>query len=131
MGLFHGQVGINWGVGSTISSVFGSFQSRDHHIKAQAEDIKDGGETTVSKVYWDSIEESTFSYVAIQNGPNLFGTAPVSFPSIGMFVQVFDSVLYPVIAGFWLVDDIDINSSNTAATRVTLRLTRYPFIQRI
>ena len=123
---YHG-VGINWGTYSTVQGAVGAFQSRDHGIRADSELVKDGGDTTVSKVYWDFREEATFTYVATQGGYN-FGNAYVSYPNIASWVYVTDTV-YPAISGYWLVDDVSIIGSNTSATRVTLKLSRYPNIQ--
>lgn len=128
MAIFHG-VGINFGVGSTVIGVNGAFQTRDHSIIAESELIKDGGETTVSKVYWDMQEHATFTYVAFQPGYWPFGNATVSMPDIASFVTVYDTT-YAQIVGSWLVDEITVTSSNTTATKVTLHLSRYPFLIR-
>ncbi len=140
---FHG-VGVNWGVDSTIIGVNGAFQTRQHSAKVQSEPIKDGGETTVSKVYWDMMEEATFSYVASSPSRYPLGQAPVNgnigyiqnwlygiaAPAIGQWINVVDPV-YTAIAGYWLVDEITTSSSNTSAVRVNLKLSRYPFLQKI
>jgi hypothetical protein len=126
---FHG-VGISWGVDSTISSVNGAFESRDHSYSSESELIKDGGETTVSKVYWDFSEEAIFTYVAIQPGSYPFGDAPVYAPNISDFVTIYDG-RYPRINGEWLVDAVTTRSSNTSAVRVTLKLSRFPYLLRL
>lgn len=128
MAILNG-VNVNWGVDTTVSGVNGLFQTRDHNYKVQSEEIKDGGETTLSKAYWDFMEEATFTYVAFQFSGTP-GYANVDIPYIGQFVNVIDGRYQP-INGFWLVDDIVIAGSNTSAARVTLKLTRYPYVARI
>jgi|ERR1035441_4455793 hypothetical protein len=118
-------VGVNWGVYSTIQYVVGAFQTRDNSYSSNSETITDGGNTTVSKVYWDFKEEASFTYVATQ--PFIAGNAGVMLPFVGYFVTVTD-LNYPAISGQWLVDSISVNGSNTTATRVSLRLSRYPFL---
>lgn len=124
---YHG-VGINWGVYSTVQNAVGSFQSRDHGFKSESEVIRDGGDTTVSKVYWDFREEASFTFVAT-NGRNV-GNAYVAHPNVSDWVYVTDNV-YPAISGYWLVDDVFVAGSNTSATRVTLKLSRYPQLQMV
>jgi hypothetical protein len=125
---FHG-IGINWGVNSTIIGVNGLFQTREHSSTAKSKEIVDGGETTVSKAYWDFKQTATFTYVAAQYG-GPFGNSNVDVPTIGNFVTVFDPS-YAYINGDWLVDAASVASSNTSAARVTLTLSRYPNLQRI
>ncbi len=123
----HG-VSVSWGVDSTIVGVNGAFQSREHTYKVDNRSIMNGGDTTVSKVYYDPIELANFTYVAIQliNG---FPNARVDIPFIGEWVRVVDNV-YGAINGYWLCENITVSSSNTSATRVTLSLARYPFVAR-
>jgi hypothetical protein len=129
MAVFHG-VGINFGVGSTIVGVNGAFQSREHSYRYAGDLIRDAGNTTVSKVYYDPAETAIFTYVAVQPSSNPFGNSTVDIPIIGEFIQVVDPN-YPAIAGYWLVDEISVAASNTSAARVTLHLTRYPYLERI
>jgi len=141
MAIHHG-VGINWGVNSTIVSVNGLFQTREHNFSVKAEEITDAGDTSVSKVYWDFKEFATFTYVSFQPGywPN--GNAPISIPSLSSWIRVYDPTYSIVINssqfiykqslsinGYWLVDDIVTAGSNTTSVRVTLKLSRYPYIQ--
>lgn len=129
MATVHG-VGISWGVDSTVVGVNGAFQSRDHTYSAESELIKDGGNTTVSKVYWDAKETAIFTYVAIQPGAYPNGDATVSIPYLAQFVTVYDG-RYPAINGNWLVDEISTQGSNTSAVRVSLTLSRYPYLRQI
>jgi hypothetical protein len=124
--IIHG-LSVNFGIGSILIGVNGAFQSRDHGIRIESEVVKDGGETTVSKVYWDQMEEATFTYVAV-NVVNNYSNAAVTFPSVGYWCSISD-YQYPAISGDWLVDDVQINSSNTTAARVTVKLSRYPYLQ--
>lgn len=129
MSKFHG-VGINFGVNSTIIGVNGLFQSRDHSYKVSTEQIRDAGNTTVSKAYYDPVETATFTYVAAQPSYNPYGNSHVDIPTIGEWITVIDNN-YPAIAGDWLVDSISTSGGNTTATRVTVALSRYPFLQRV
>lgn len=139
--VFHG-ITINWGVRTNIQGASGLFQTREHNTKINSEVITDGGDTPVSKVYWGKNEVATFTYVAAEGsyaagnnyGGNVFqlnnadgGYSEVYWPAVGTWVYLSD-VAYPYIAGNWLVDDVTTNTSNTTATRVILKLSRYPKI---
>lgn len=128
MAIHHG-VGINWGVNSTISSARGLFQSRDHSIECERDNIRDGGDTTVSAVFYDLRERATFSYVAASPAISFLGNTAVLYPQLGQWVTVTDPT-YSNIVGLWLVDNVLIASSNTSAARVTLQLSRYPYLRR-
>lgn len=141
MATFHGT-SINFGIGSTIVGINGLFQAREHHYAANSEVILDGGNSTVSKVYWDFREDASFTYVAAQPTTG-FGNALVNVPQLGSFITVVDYV-YPAVStdggyqyainayrGQWLVDDITISNSNSTAIRVTLKLSRYPLLQQV
>ena len=122
-------ISVNFGVGSTIIGVNGAFQSREHSYKVENDSIRDGGDTTVSKVYYDPVETAIFTYVAVQRVTR-FADARVDIPYIGQWVQIVDD-RYFAITGWWLCEGISTSSSNTAATRVTLALSRYPHVQKI
>jgi len=137
----HG-VSISFGIGTTIWGVNGMFQSREHHYIANSEEITDGGDTTISKIYWNYREEASFVYVAYQPAHNYYDAA-VQVPQIGSFVSVSDSI-YPAVSsdggynyainsarGQWLVDDVSVSNSNTTAVRVSVKLSRYPLMQTI
>lgn len=137
----HG-VSISWGIGTTIIGVNGLFQSREHVYLADGEVISDAGDTPTSKVYWNYREEAIFTYVAYQPAVN-FRDAFVSTPTIGEFVSVSDFI-YPADStdggynsatgtyrGLWLVDAVSVSNSNTSAVRVTVKLSRYPFITNV
>ena len=141
MAVFHG-VNINWGVNTNIEGVVGLMQTRDHNFNVNAEVITDGGDTPVSKVYWGQYEEATFTYVATDGLPaagNWWGgsvkalndagggNAQYVLPDIGQSVYVSD-VVNNQLDGNWMVDAISTHTSNTTATRVTLKLSRYPHL---
>lgn len=126
MAVHHG-VGVNWGVYSSVVGVNGAFQAREHSYKFSSELVRDAGNTTVSKVYYDPVETATFTYVAAQPVNYTSGNAPVDIPTMGTFIQVVDN-RYPAIAGYWLVDGISVVSSNTTAARVTLQLSRHQYM---
>jgi hypothetical protein len=125
MALFHGIV-INFGIGTTMFGYSGLFQSRTHGYKANSEEVKDGGQNTVGKGYFDYHEEAAFTYIPVSptggvNAGNLvFGT-----PVIGTYVTLTDNNNYGQISGLWLVEDVDTNTSNTTAVRVNVKLMRY------
>jgi hypothetical protein len=122
----HG-VSVNFGVYSTIVGVNGLFQSRDHHFVQDKDLIKDGGETTVAIAYWDQHEEATFTYVAYQPIFPPVANATVNIPTLGGVITIVDT-RYPRIAGNWFVDDIETSNSNVTSVRVTLKISRYPFV---
>ena len=118
-------VGINFGISSSLASITGAMQTRDHSYKSETEMIKNGGGDTVAKVYFDFSEEATFTYVATGASG---GAVTVTTGSIGALMTVTDST-YPAIAGTsWLVDDVSTAGSNTGAVKVTMKLSRYPNI---
>ena len=136
MAKVHG-VSVSFGIGTTIFGVNGLFQSRENRYEANNESVMDGGETTMSRLWWDFHEEAQFTYVAFQPQRN-FRDALVQTPQIGSFVNVSDPV-YPADStdggynfaidayrGRWLVDDVSVANSNTTAIRVTVKLSRYP-----
>lgn len=141
MAKFHG-VGVNFGIDTTIVGVNGMFQTRDHTYMADSELITDTGDTPVSKCYWNYREEATFTYVAVNPSRNI-GACRVDVPQIGTFISIVDynytydstdgGYNYAINAyrGPWLVDGVSISNSNTSAVRVTVRLSRYPFIQNV
>ena len=126
MAKYHG-IAVNFRVASAIGSVVGVFQSRDHSYEADNEMIKSGLGDTVEKTFYDLRETATFEYVAsAAGGPT--GAAAVTVPTVGDTMTVTDSV-YAAIAGTtWLVDNVDVKGSNTTATRVTVKVARYPAI---
>lgn len=135
----HG-VSVNFGIGSEIIDVQGLFQSRDHNYKIENASIKDGGDTTISKVYFDPAEYATFVYVAIGERvldaeteaiDGISSEADVTIPELGKWITITDNQKYPKIAGEWLVENISVASSNTSATRVTLSIARYPEVENI
>ena len=125
MAVFHG-VNINWGIDTDIQDATGLFQTREHGIRMNSEVITDGGETPVSKVYWGIYEEATFTYVAT-DFTYRNGNAQYFLPDIGSTVYVSDTVNNQ-LDGNWMVDNVSTHTSNTTATRVTLKLTRYPMV---
>lgn len=128
MAVFHG-VSVNWGVNTNISGVSGLLQTRDHTFNANSELILDGGETPVSKVWWGMYEEATFTYVATDFSYNN-GNAQYYLPDIGDIVYLSD-VVNNQLDGAWFVENIVTHTSNTTATRVTLKLSRYPNVDAI
>ena len=128
MPVFHG-VGVNWGVNSTIQGVNGAFQTRDHAYKVEKDQIRDGGDSTTSVVYYDEREHANFTYVETQFGHN-FGNGSVDKPYIGEWVYVYDNT-YNYITGWWICEDIVVAASNTSACRVTVALVRYPYVPRV
>ena len=125
MAVFHG-VSVNWGVETNIEGVTGLMQTRDHTLASNAELVVDGGETPVSKVYWGIYEEATFVYVAT-DFTYRSGNAKYMLPDIGSTVYVSDAINNQ-LDGNWMVDNVATHTSNTTATRVTLKLSRYPQI---
>src|ERR1051326_6903144 len=107
--VIHGA-SVNFGINSTIIGVNGAFQTRDHAYKVENDSIRDGGETTVSKVYYDPVEVASFVYVAVQPITG-HGNARVDIPYIGQWVQVLDPSYSP-INGWWLCENISVSSSN-------------------
>jgi|ERR1035437_1104773 hypothetical protein len=127
--VFHG-VSINWGVNTTISGITGLMQTREHSFHANSELILDGGDTPVSKVWWGMYEEATFTYVATEYSNNS-GNAQYYLPDIGDIVYLSDTVNTQLGGLPWFVDNITTHTGNTTATRVTLKLSRYPQIATI
>jgi hypothetical protein len=120
-------VNINFGIGSTVTSVTGLFQTNDHALESDNEIIRDGTGAESEKTYYAFKQTATFEYVATQSGA-ANGAATVSPPLVGALITVTDTN-YPLIAeSSWLLDNVDIKRSNTAALRVTLKLTFYPQI---
>jgi len=124
-------VGINFGVSSSVCAQFGTFtlQSRDIGFTSETELIKNSDGNTIAKVYFDQKREGTFEYIPL--GASGGANAP-TLPAIGDVATVTDSVT-PAVAWFatgsnWLVDDVQVKSSNTSATRVTVKMTSYPLI---
>ena len=126
MAVVHGNVGINFGIGTAVGTLSGLFQTREHHYLCESKDIKDGGETTVGKGYWNFSEEATFTFVSNTYLGVIYSN---NIPAIGYYITVYDAINYPAIEGTtWKVEDIITNSSNTTSTRITLKLTRHRYI---
>jgi hypothetical protein len=127
MAIFHGIV-INFGIGTTLVNFTGVFQTRTHVLKAESKEILDGGETAVGKAYFNYKEEASFTYIPVSPvGFVNAGNLSFGIPYIGQYITVNEFNNYNQIAGTWLVSDLDIQSSNTSATRVNIKLERYPY----
>ena len=124
---YHG-LRVNFGVASTIGSVVGIFQSRDHGLEADNELIRNGTGDHVTKVFYDTGRETcTFEYVASQAGA-ADGSATVTHPTVGDVFTVADANYAPIVGTSWLADSVDIRGSNTTAARVSVKATRYALI---
>jgi hypothetical protein len=121
-------VGLHFGVNSTTAYVVSGTlrtQSRDHNLKAEKEQVRDGDGTTVGIVYYDPSEEATFEFIPTSSGVSGTLNPSNSLSAIGSMGTVTDSV-YTAIAGTnWIVDDVSTKGSNTSALRVTLKLIRF------
>ena|ERR1035437_3352882 len=124
--VYHG-VNINFGIGSTITSVTGLFQTNDHGIESDNEIIRDGNGNEIEKTFYGFKQTATFDYVATQAGSPT-GTATVTYPTIGTMVTVADTNYTNIAGTNWLIDNVDSKRSNTAAVRVTIKMTAYPQI---
>jgi hypothetical protein len=126
MAIYHG-ISVNFGLSSSINTVSGAFQTRDHQYTSGNEIIANGQGDPVEKTYYGQIETATFEYVATNTGgPS--GTAAVLIPAQGQTATVVD-VLYSQISGStWLVDKASTKGSNTTAVRVTVDLWRASLI---
>ncbi len=122
---YHG-VGVNFGINTGVSTVTGLFQTRDQSFVSEAETIKNGIGDTYEKTFYDLHQTATFEFVATGAGPS--GTVPVIIPSVGDIITVTDTIYTQIAGTNWMVDGIDSKGSNTAAVRVTLKLTEYPNI---
>jgi len=121
------MVSVNFGVGSTITGVTGSFQRRDHDKISEVESVRNGSGTTVTRVYYDSHDEATFEYV-LGDGTNNSPSASVSLPTVGNFLTVADSNYSELAASTWLIDHVASAATNVSSLRVTLRLSKWPGI---
>ena len=125
MAKYHG-VGVNWGIGSTLNTATGQFQTRDHSYESEVEVIKTGLGDTIEKTWHDIHETATFEYVATGAGPG--GAVAVVMPSIGDLLTITDTQYSQIAGSTWLVDGVDTKGSNSSAVRVTCKLSRYPLI---
>src|SRR6266700_3399633 len=107
------QAGVNFGVSSSLAGVNGKFQTLDHEHKSEVEHIRDGGGSTVTKVYYDFNEEATFEYVA--SGTDNSMTVPVTSGSVGDLLTVTDSTYGGIVGTTWLIDNVSIKGSNTTS----------------
>ena len=130
--VIHGAQ-VNFGIGNVVQNINGTVQTREHHLSAESEELKDAGETARSKIFWNFKEECTFTYViAGNNGVVSYGDLPI----IGNYVTIntvsafaaSNTFYYPLGGNTWIVEDVIVNSSNQAASRVSLKLSRYPYI---
>jgi len=126
MAVFHG-IAVNFGVSSSLASVTGLFQTRDHNYRVSDELIMDGLGTYQTKNYYAFVEEANFEYVATGNG-TASGTATVLMPSASAQLTVTDTQYTQIAGTTWLVDDVSTKGSNTTSVRVTCKLSRYPSI---
>lgn len=126
MAIYHG-ITINFGIGTTLVNYTGAFQSRTHVLKAESKESRDGGETTVGKGFFNYKEEASFTYIPASSVYTNTGNLSFNIPYIGQYITVADSNNYTQITGIWLVSDMDVQSSNTTATRINLKLERYPY----
>lgn len=119
-------VGVCWGVGTTaVSTVTGALQTRDHTLRADMDETRNGEGVVVQKTYYNPTEEASFEFVA--SGTN-GGTVTPTLPAIGSLLTVTDTVYTPISGSAWLVDEVSTAGSNTSAVRITLRMTKYPNI---
>jgi hypothetical protein len=118
----RGQIGINFGITSTVETITGLFQLRDHKPQFESRLLKDVNNKTTAKLYFDPKEVLIFTYIAA--APFQTAAAPVTMPNIGTQVLIVDPI-YPYINGTWLIDEIESHASNTTATRVVVKLSRF------
>ena len=121
--VYHG-VSVNFGIGSTVTSATGLFQTNDHGTESDNEIIRDGNGNEIEKTFYGFRQTATFDYVAGgTGGPS--GTAAVVYPTIGTMVTVADTNYTNIAATNWLVDNVNVKRSNTGAARVSLKMTQY------
>ena len=102
MATFRG-IGVSFGISSSLASITGAFQSRDHTYRSEAEMIKSAQGETVAKVYYDFSEEASFSWVATGASG---GAITVTLPTIGTLLTVTDAHYTQIAGTTWLVDDV-------------------------
>ncbi len=121
----YNGVGIQFGVTSSMSTVTGVLQTRDHGYESDKEIVRNGIGDTVSATYYDLRETATFDFVTTGASG---GVVTATFPAVGDKVTVVDTIYTQIANTNWLVDNVDTKGSNTTALRVSLKMTRYPAI---
>lgn len=127
--IYHG-VGIIFGASGSVSTLNGKMQTFDHKLSAESEWIIDELGNKVGKTYYGENETATFT--AIATGTS--GSATVTKPTVGTKItvgQIADGAgdTYTAISGSnWLVDNVTVNGSNTSYVRITVELSRSPYI---
>ena len=116
---------IAWGLGSSsvaIPNVTGIYQSIDHELKLDENEIRDQRGNVVAWVGYNPTETATLEYVAT-DGSTASGSATITYPDRGTKISIAAD---GVISGSgWIVQSDVIKRTNTDACKVTLKCIRY------
>lgn len=124
--VYHG-VKVHWGTTSTgVTTVIGTFalQGRDHNLGSDADVIQNGNGFALGKTYFNHNEAGTFDYIPYTAATPAGDLTP-TIPAVGTMIVVTDTVYTAISGSQWMVDSISTKSSNTAAMRVSLGISRY------
>lgn len=120
MANIHGAAGV-WALTGFSISLTGSykFQDADHSVKAEMDVIKDANGETVTKAYYDTTEEITFT--GVPTGTS--GSVVLNGLSPGTLFTITDPNS-PAAGANWIVEDFSTKRTNTNFARVTLKCWR-------
>ena len=124
---------IAWGLGNTsvtMSNASGIFQSIEHDLKLDENEVRDQRGNVVAWTGYNPTEEATFEYYISDFASAASGssaeTLGTSVPDRGTKVSVTSTQL--VSGSSWIIKDTLLRHTNTEAVKVTLKATRYPAI---
>jgi hypothetical protein len=116
---------IAWGLGSsavTITGVTGIYQSTDHELKLDENEIRDQRGNVVAWVGYNPTETATLEYVATDASP-ASGSATITYPDRGTKISI--AADGAISGSGWIVQSDVIKRTNTDACKVTLKCIRY------
>lgn len=116
---------IAWGLGATavtIPNVNGIYQSIDHELKLDENELRDQRGNVVAWVGYNPTETATLEYIAT-DALVASGSAAVTYPDRGTKVSI--AADGAISGSGWIVQSDVIKRTNTDAMKVTLKCIRY------
>ena len=130
--VYHG-LNVSWGLGATaitITGATGLFQSNEHDLKLDENEIRDQRGSVVVWTGYNPTATCMFEYYVSDLNAAASGSAPLvlgtNVPDRGSMVSITSS--HPVSGSNWIITDTLIRETNTEAVKVTLKGVQYPLI---
>ena len=115
-----------WGLGTTafaISGALGIYQSTDHELKLDENEVRDQRGNVVSWTGYNPVENVTIEYIPTDIA-TAAGNAALTYPDRGSKMNITGAD-GPVAGTGWIVKDVNIKKTNTDVVKIIIKATRY------